>query len=226
MSDMGWKKHHTIHFFQNSVFKQTTQRAESSVQRGGTRRATRIVKQSPRHGGAKAIGKIIVGLVGTIVGQRRLDESTLLMQWTVIVGHQIAEICSPIRLTFYRNTNNNGILQIKVQEKNSLVVLQYSSPLIIERINAYFNRPIVGQIRIIQGSIPRKVPTTLLLSHKNIVLQPDEEAALLAEVAQVNDDALREALIRLGRQILMHHHQSQQGNTDKLDPIEGESHKA
>ncbi len=221
---MGWKKRNTAYFSQNSTFKQTAQWAESSSQkRGETQRLTKMAKQSPRHGEAKAIGTIVVRLVKTILGHRHLDESTLLIQWSVIVGPEMAAVCSPIRLIFHRKTHNNGTLHINVKNSSFAVELQHRSVLLIERINTYFGRPMVGQIRITQGVLPQKIPSPLLSSpKKKIIWSPAEEAALLAELAPVHDDALREALIRLGRHILSHH-QERQGTTDSLDSVEGES---
>ena len=213
---MRWKKYRNIYSSQESTFKQTAQgKKESSLERE-LDRATRTVRQSARYGEAKAIGAIVVRLVGTILGQRRFEEATLLMQWSVIVGHKIAAMSLPIRLTFHRGIRENGILHLKVANGSFAVELQHHSALLIERINAYFDRPIVGQIRITQGALPHKLSTPLLSSPRQIILPPAEEAALLAELASVHDNTLREALIRLGRYILYYHHQ-QNGVSDSVE---------
>ncbi len=223
---MGWKKHHTACSPQNSTLKQTAQWGQSSA----ARRLRRVARQSPYHGEAKAIGTIVVRLVSAILGNNRLDESTLLMQWSVIVGNEMAAVCSPIRLAFHHKMEKNGTLHLKVINSSFAVELQHRSVLLIERINTYFGRPMVGQIRITQGVLPQKLPSQKLPSpllsspRQKVIWSPAEEAALMAELAPIHDDALREALIRLGRHILSHT-QEQQGTTDVLDEGGGQYEK-
>ncbi|VBB69860.1 Zn-ribbon-containing, possibly RNA-binding protein and truncated derivatives [invertebrate metagenome] len=164
---------------------------------------------SPRHGTVRTIGSIVTDIIGAIVDRYTLSEATLLTQWSIIVGQEIAAVCMPIRLTFYRGKHEEGILLLKVANGSFAIELQHRIGPLMERINAYFGRAVVGKIRLTQGVLPRPLPNLLLGIPEPTLLPPAEEAALAAKLAPIHNDALREAFICLGRNIFQNQNSRQ-----------------
>ena len=82
-------------------------------------------------------------------------------------------------------------------EGPAAVELQHESPHVIERLNTYYGYQAVTAIKIVQGPLVRGPQT----SERPSVgpLPPAAEAGLQREVGQVEDEHLRDALVRLGR---------------------------
>ena len=76
--------------------------------------------------------------------------------------------------------------------------LQHAAPLLIERINLYFGRPLVTRLTQVQGPLP--LPA-VHAPPPAAPLPPAEEAAIDERVADIPDPGLRAALARLGRAV-------------------------
>jgi hypothetical protein len=134
--------------------------------------------------------------------------STLVMDWSAIVGRDFAAVTYPERLTWPRTAARTvddlqepgskragATLVVRVDGSQALEV-QYSSRQLIERINAYFGYAAVAQIRIVQAPI-RAEPA--------IPARPARVSAPVeVDVAGVSDPRLREALSRLAGQVAAH----------------------
>lgn len=157
-------------------------------------------------------GKVAVKAVGSFVPQltRKAFEkfgfsaATLIMDWSTIVGGDVATYTQPERLKWPRiadeavtegtvpQKNRAGAtLLVRVDDARALDV-QYKSKQIIERINAYFGYNAVAEIRIIQGPIERG---TRPVKRRPAVV------ASTRDVASVAHEPLRDALARLGASV-------------------------
>lgn len=155
-------------------------------------------------------GKIAVKAVGSFVPQltRKAFEkfgfsaATLIMDWPVIVGGDVAYYTQPERLKWPRiaeeaeaegtvpqKSRAGATLVLRVDDARALDV-QYKSKQLIERINAYFGYNAVAEIRIVQGPIER--------SARAAKRQPAAAVPSTREVAGVTHEPLRDALARLG----------------------------
>jgi len=77
--------------------------------------------------------------------------------------------------------------------------LQHRTPLLIERINLFFGRPVVTRIALVQGPLPLPpAPPKPVFEPPS----PQETAGLERQVAAVADTELRAALIGLGRAMI------------------------
>lgn len=157
-------------------------------------------------------GKVAVKAVGSFVPQltRKAFEkfgfsaATLIMDWSTIVGGDVASYTQPERLKWPRiadeaeaegtvpQKNRAGAtLLLRVDDARALDV-QYKSKQLIERINAYFGYNAVAEIRIIQGPIERST---------RIVKRQPVSVASTRDVAGVAHEPLRDALARLGASV-------------------------
>jgi hypothetical protein len=113
-------------------------------------------------------------------------------EWPAIVGAETAAASWPEAL------GRGGVLRLLVVPAQALE-LQHRAPLLIERINLYFGRPVVLRIALMQGPLPL-VPTAA----KPAVtpLAATDTAALQQQLASVEDTELRAALNRLGSAVI------------------------
>ncbi len=164
-------------------------------------------RTSPLHG-VKAVGSFLPALTRKAFEKYGFSTATLVTDWVRIVGRELAAATAPERLKWPRgvapadgegNASGQGrrgaTLVLRVDGGLSLDV-QYQARQIIERINAYFGYAAVGELRIVQAPVgaERSTPRATL---------PTRPAPhpLTAEVAQVADPGLRDALARLGAEI-------------------------
>jgi hypothetical protein len=144
-----------------------------------------------RRGRFKRLGATVPGLIRPLAKARGTALASLLAEWPLIVGDELARVSLPEKLI-------GTSLRLLVTPSAALV-LQHDTPRIIARINAYFGRPAVTRLSLVQGPLPvaaspRRPPRP--------TLPADRQAALKAATSDVTDERLRSALERLGRAIL------------------------
>ncbi len=163
-----------------------------------------------RRGGLKAVGAHVGRLTGPLVRRRGTATARLQAEWSLIVGTEIARHSLPERLVGgpappeargARKTGKptgGGTLKLRVDGPLALE-LQHQAPQLIERINGYFGYPAVARLQIVQGPLPNPRPAPPPMPRP---LDAARQRALRERVAPIGDDALRQALERLGRAIL------------------------
>ncbi len=124
--------------------------------------------------------------------KRGLSEARIVTDWSEIVGPMLAEATSPERLKT-DSRDAPGILHIRAAGPVA-TELQHLAPQIIERINAYFGYKAVDRLHIVQA------PPRTRRRRRREAPAPDDKTrqAVEARVSGVPDDALRDALARLG----------------------------
>ena len=82
-------------------------------------------------------------------------------------------------------------------EGPAAIELQHESPHVIERLNTYYGYQAVTALKIVQGPLHRGLEKT---ERRSVgPLPAAQEAGLQRDVGQVEDEQLRQALVRLGR---------------------------
>ena len=134
----------------------------------------------------------------------------LLSQWAAITGDTIAKACRPERISWPRQAGENrqrqgGTLILRADPGRALE-LHYETPRLIERINGFYGYAAIAAIKIRQAAAPARTDVDRHVP----ALGKVREAALDAELANIGDDALRDALHRLGTGALSRCKTSQQ----------------
>lgn len=130
--------------------------------------------------------------------------SDVIVSWSDIVGQKMAEFTQPVRLEWRRKRApldpdekpEPANLVVRVESAFALE-LQHLTPIVIDRINAYFGWRCVGRLVLKQGPVRRaKVkppsPPALTITEKQRISDA---------VNPVEDEALRLALNRLGEAV-------------------------
>jgi hypothetical protein len=157
--------------------------------------------------GVKAVGSFVPGLTRKAFEKYGFSAATLITDWQVIVGRELAAVTAPERLKWPRavehaedDTNTSagkgrpGATLVLRADGSQALAVQYGARQIIERINAYFGYAAVAELRLVQAPVG---PAAGLVRPAN---RPAAQP-LTHEVAGVADAGLRDALARLGAEV-------------------------
>lgn len=112
--------------------------------------------------------------------------------WATIIGGDWASMSWPSAL------GRDGVLKLRTAPAMALE-LQHRAPLLIDRINLFFGRPVVNRLVLVQGPLPTDSPPTGFGPRP---LAPNEAAKLDLQLAEIADPELRAALGRLGKVLI------------------------
>ncbi|MGH6875232.1 MAG: DUF721 domain-containing protein [Aestuariivirgaceae bacterium] len=123
----------------------------------------------------------------------------ILAQWDAILGERLSEHTRPSRIKWPKQPSSarkyGGVLVVQADPGFALE-LQYEVPRLIERVNGYFGYGAIAGVKIMQRRAEpgwrsrRPVPPEP---------GPKETHELNERLAGIDDEALRNALARLGR---------------------------
>jgi hypothetical protein len=148
------------------------------------------------------LGGSITRLLDPLLAKRSHVDAALALSWPDIAGEKLAGRTQPLKVTWPHRASQDdpfqpGALTIACEGAVALD-LQYQTSELIARINRFFGYTAVARIKIEQRAIdgfrPRKAKQAQKL---------DQTAAreLASHVANISDDGLREALMRLGASV-------------------------
>ena len=143
------------------------------------------------------VARLLAGILDPAARRRGFAEASLLADWATIVGPSLARRCQPLRIDHAPGRRSGGSLLLRVGGAAALEI-QHATPQILERINAYFGRRVVRQLRLLQMPLPVAAEPPRRPVRR---LDAAEEAALARDVHVIDSDPLRVALLALGRTV-------------------------
>jgi hypothetical protein len=151
------------------------------------------------------LADLLDSAIGPILATKGFAASDVVVGWPEIVGPRLAAHCEPMRMRWPRRPagvvedapSEPATLEIRVEGAFALE-LQHLVPVIVERVNTRYGWRCVGRVVLKQGPVGRDRVAPAPPP------PPDERSVAAARdvVGDVEDDALREALVRLGAGIL------------------------
>src|SRR5208337_3214215 len=151
--------------------------------------------------GAKALAEFMPGIIEEALAARGLSEASLIADWPAIVGASVARYARPIQLQWPPRPSRRdpeapiapATLVMRVEGAFALEA-QHSAAVIVARVNAHLGWRCVEKIAFRQGPLPP------LKERRIIPPAPNEaaQAAARAAASSIEDDDLREAVVRLG----------------------------
>lgn len=154
---------------------------------------------------AKPLAELIEGCIAPSLAAQGFATSDILIAWPEIVGQHLASFTQPMKLDWPRRRSGYdpderpqpASLVVRVESAFALE-LQHLAPQVIEKVNTYFGWKCVGKLVLKQGPVLREekkpVPRPALSS--------EEHGRIDTAISEVDDEALREALHRLGENVL------------------------
>ncbi len=149
----------------------------------------------------RPLADLIDAAIGPVLAAHGFAASDVVVGWPEIVGEHLAAHSEPVKLQWPRRPA--GVIDDGPGDPATLVVrvegafaleLQHLAPVIVERVNTRYGWRCVGRLVLKQGPVgrdkdrPRRLP------------EPDAAAieAARAQVGPLEDEGLREALVKLG----------------------------
>lgn len=146
-----------------------------------------------RRGGFRAVGVAASKLAAPVIEKRGGGILVRLKaDWAAIVGPDWTDVTWPTAL------GRGGVLKLRAASAAALEI-QHRAPLLIERINGFFGRPVITRLALVQGPLPLPSPPGGRFLR---VLLPGESTALDERLADIADPELRAALARFGRAVI------------------------
>lgn len=154
---------------------------------------------------ARPLGELTRHAIDPMAAKAGFGQSDILVHWVEIAGERLAAVSEPKRLQWPPRAPNRpadappdpAVLVLQVEGAFALEA-QHLAPLLVERINARLGWRCVGRILLRQGPVRRR-------PIGRVKPPPPSAAAVAAAacaVADVLDDGLRDALVRLGARAL------------------------
>jgi len=155
---------------------------------------TKADRGSRRRGsGLRALAASLPKVTSKAFGAGGLALSGLIAEWPSIIGAELAAVTLPRKL----DKRGEGTLTLRVATAHALAV-QHLEPLLLERVNGYLGHRAVTRLRLQQGPI---AGAQAKARSEPPPITAEQEAALEARTAKIQDDQLRDALERLGRAV-------------------------
>jgi hypothetical protein len=147
---------------------------------------------------ARPLGDFVKPCLGDVFARQGFASGELVTRWHDIVGPEIATHAEPLKIQWPRGMPDDepepGTLVLRVEGPAALEI-QHLSAVVIERVNRFFGWQAVGRLAL------RQAPLTRRTKPKPRVLDAEAAAHIAAQLPEVEDDALRDALARLGASI-------------------------
>ncbi len=118
-------------------------------------------------------------------------------RWVEVVGDKLSKVCEPVRII--KGKGRPGTLEIRVAGAYAPLI-QHQSQVVIDRINLYLGSGTIDKLRLIQG--PLSVKPQALQPARPKPLNAAEELRLRESLGDVDNEKLRETLLKLGRSVL------------------------
>ena len=145
------------------------------------------------------MGQLVGKTIADALARQGFASTGVVTHWPEIVGAEIADHAEPMRMIWPRRVHEDdpdpATLVLRVEGPVALEI-QHLSGVIIEKVNRFFGFRAVGRIQIRQAPLARR-------EKKKAPPAPDPEvvARLAAGLGDIADEALRDALARLGASV-------------------------
>jgi hypothetical protein len=163
-------------------------------------RRTRPQRRPPPSAG-RGLGKLIKSL------EERFGQGpdVLRARWREIAGEALALRTEPVKLV--KSRTGGATLELKV-DGPAAALIQHQAPEVMARVNLFLGEGTVAKLRIVQGRVkppPAQLQAAAAAKARRRRIQPldaAKEADLEQGLAQAKDGPLKQALLRLGREVL------------------------
>jgi hypothetical protein len=151
----------------------------------------------------RPLSEFLGATLGDVLKEQGFASTEIIARWADIVGQEVAAHSEPMKINWPRVKNDTGdsdqsepaTLVLRVEGPAALEI-QHLSAVILERVNRFFGWQAIGRIALRQAPLHRQVA-----KRKPAPPDPAVTARLADAMPEVEDEALRQALARLGASI-------------------------
>ena len=156
----------------------------------------RYAKAKAVHPGPGTIGKAAMRLTRKTAPKSAATITQLKLNWESIVGEQLNRLCRPEKLGATRGGRQLTLRVIPA----AAGLVQHQSEMIRQRVSVAAGGDIT-KLKLVQGPLSSTSPMPSA-DRKITPLTPEQREALLASVANIQDEKLRAAIVALGEAVL------------------------
>lgn len=153
----------------------------------------------PRPLNAKPLSVLLSDVFSDAYAKQGFAARELVTRWAEIAGADIARHAEPLKMQWPRPVEGQpqepATLVLRVEGPMALEI-QHSSDVIIERVNRFFGWAAIGRLALRQAPLDRPEPKP-----RRQPPDPAEVERVAATLGPIADEALRDALARLGAAI-------------------------
>ncbi len=162
-----------------------------------------IISKERRADGLLPFSVDIFNLGAKLLGKQGLMEMNLLTSWKNIVGDELSQYSMPEKISFKKGMRTDGTLHLFVSNGAFAIEIGHKSPIILEKINAFFGYNAVSQIKITQNeSAFCNMDDIKCEDNKNKKLVSSEQQNYIKQITEdIKDPELKQRLISLGLNI-------------------------
>ncbi len=150
-------------------------------------------------------GRQLTSLIKALEARFGQGPDVLRARWREIAGETLAARTEPVKLV--KNRTGGATLELKV-DGPAAALIQHQAPEVLARVNLFLGEGSVAKLRIVQGRVKppaADAAAAKVAQAKRRRAQPldaADEAELEAGLAKAADGPLKQALRRLGREVL------------------------
>jgi hypothetical protein len=148
---------------------------------------------------AKPLSVLLGGVFADAYAKQGFASRELVTRWAEIAGTQVAHFSEPLKIQWPRPVDGQpqepATLILRVEGPMALEI-QHMSDTILEKVNRFFGWNAVGKLALRQAPLSRPAAR-----RKIKPIDPQAVARVAETLPDVEDDALKSALARLGAAI-------------------------
>jgi hypothetical protein len=156
------------------------------------------VMNKPTRFDPKQLRDVAGKVVGESFRRQGFANAELVTRWSEIAGAEVAALSEPMKIQWRRTADGEapepGILVLRV-EGPAAIEIQHFTNLICERVNQFLGWRAVGRLAL------RQAPLRRGLRKKARAVDPAAAARIAENLTDINDEALKDAVARLGAAI-------------------------
>lgn len=163
---------------------------------------------------AQPLADLVAPVLDPVLLRRGFGHRDIVSYWDDIVGERLAAVCQPLELKWppRSSLDENGAarsatLVIRVESGFALELQQVAGQ-VVDRVNTHLGWRCVSRLALRQGPIERRSAA----GRERQAADPCAAAAAARLVTGVADDTLRDALTRLGAQVITRERGPRNGN--------------
>ncbi len=162
------------------------------------------IPRSGKSSFARPLADLVAPVLDPVLVRRGFGHRDVVSYWDEIVGERLAAVCQPLELKWPPRSRldtaglgQSATLVVRV-ESGFALELQQSASQVVDRVNAHLGWRCVSRLALRQGPIERRSA----VGRERPRADPAAAAAAACLVTGVVDDSLRDALTRLGAQVI------------------------
>ena len=161
-----------------------------------------IINKEHNSNGLMPFSANISSFAAKLLGKQGLIEMKVLTSWKSIVGDELAKYSLPDKISFKKDSRDNGVLHLIVSNGAFALEIGHKTPLILEKINMFFGYNAVAKIKIIQNESSYSFIETKFEDNDDKKLVSAKEQNYINQITEdIKSPELKERLRSLGESI-------------------------